>query len=239
MPTVAALIVTALTSGRAGVRALLRKLLIWRVGLRWYAVAILGYALVCFGTVILYNTVSGASRLPLLAQDAANASALLIVPVLFLINVLINGEELAWRGFALPRLQMRWNALTSSMILGVIWALFHLPLFYTLGSSQADMSLIGYAIQLIGASVIFTWLYNNTRGSVLLAILLHASLNTWTRVFPIDHAPPPVSWYMTGVTCLIAVITVFVFGAEDLSRTRHRVSQPRGSHARETSSIHA
>ncbi len=239
MPTVAALIVTALTSGKAGVRALLRTLLIWRVGIRWYAVAIFGAALVCFGSVILYNAVSGASRVPLLAQDAANAAALLIVPVLFLINVLINGEELAWRGFALPRLQTRWNALTSSTVLGVIWAVWHLPLFYTLGSSQWDMSLTGYVIQTIGASVIFTWLYNNTRGSVLLAILLHAGLNTWTRVVPIDHAPPLVGWCMTVVTCLIAVIIVVMFGPAHLSRTRRRVSQLSSSHAPETARVPA
>jgi membrane protease YdiL (CAAX protease family) len=239
MPTVAALIVTALTSGRAGVRALLRTLLIWRVSIRWYAIAIFGFALVCFSTIILYNLVSGAPPLPLLAQGMASASGFIIVPVLFLLTAVINGEELAWRGFALPRLQARWNALTSSTILGVIWAVWHLPLFYTLGMSQADMSLIGYTIQLISASVIFTWLYNHTRGSVLLAYLMHAALNTWTRVFPIDHAPPLVSWYMTGVICLIAVIIVFVFGAEHLSRTRRRVSQPGGLHAPATAPVQA
>jgi uncharacterized protein len=109
--------------------------------------------------------------------------------------------------------------LTSSIILGVIWALFHLPLFYTLGSSQWDMSLLAYMLQLIGASVIFTWLYNNTQGSVLLAILMHASLNTWTRIFPIDHAPPLVNWLMAGVTCSTAIIIVLVFGAEHLKRS--------------------
>lgn len=226
MPSVAALIVTALTSGGAGVRALLKKLLIWRVGVQWYAVALFGFALICFSSVILYNLLSGASPLPLLASDAANASGLqLTVNIIFilLVSAVINGEELAWRGFALPRLQTRWNALPSSIILGVIWALFHLPLFYTLGSSQWDMSLLGYTVQLVGASVIFTWLYNNTRGSVLLAMLMHASLNTWTRVFPVDRAPALVNWLMAGVTCLIAVILVLLFGARHLRRDGKRI----------------
>jgi uncharacterized protein len=76
MPTFAALIVTAFISGRAGVRALLRKLLVWRVDIHWYGIAIFGYAMVCFSTVILYNVCSGAPPMPLLAQDAANSSGL-------------------------------------------------------------------------------------------------------------------------------------------------------------------
>ncbi len=242
MPTFAALIVTASISGRAGVRALLRKLLIWRVGIQWYAIAIFGYTLVCFSTVILYNIFSGAPPLPLLAQGFASSSGLglfINVTVLFLVTGLINGEELAWRGFALPRLQTRWNALTSSTILGLIWALWHLPLFYTLGSSQADMSMIGSTIGTIGLSVLFTWLYNNTRGSVLLAYLLHAAINTWSRVFPIDHAPPLVGWFMTGVICLIAVIILFVFGPAHLSRKRSRVCQPGESQTTERSPVQA
>ena len=232
MPTVAALIVTALTDGRAGLRALLRKLLIWRVGLHWYVIAVFGYALVCCSAVILGNALSDGPPVPLLGPDAAKYSGLqlmLMVPVLFLVVTLTNGEELAWRGFALPRLQTRWNALTSSMILGLIWAVFHLPLFFTLtGSSIDGMSAVSKSIQLIGASVIFTWLYNHVRGSVLLAYLLHGAANTWTRVFPMDQAPPLVGWMMTGIICLIAVILVSVFGATHLTRTGQRIQYTEG-----------
>ncbi len=227
MPTVAALIVTSLSSGRTGVNALLRKLLIWRVGLYWYAVAIFSFALICSSAIILANGLSDAPLVPLLGQDAANATGLellIMIPVVFLVTTLVNGEELAWRGFALPHFQTRWNALTSSIVLGSIWAVWHLPLFFTLtGSSLDGMSMISRSIQIVGASVIFTWLYNHTRGSVLLAYLMHGAVNTWTRVFPIDYAPPLVGWIMTGIVCLIAVIIVVVYGAENLTRMGQRI----------------
>jgi membrane protease YdiL (CAAX protease family) len=140
---------------------------------------------------------------------------------------LINGEELAWRGFALPRLQGKYNALTSSIILGVIWGLFHLPLFFTVtGSSQADMSFVPFLVSTSILSVLFTWLFNNTRGSVLMAYLLHAATNTWTRVFAIDHSVNPhVSQALTGITALIVVIVIVTTGAENLSRKNVRIQE--------------
>jgi membrane protease YdiL (CAAX protease family) len=231
MPTVAALIITALTSGRTGVRTLLQKALIWRVAFHWYAVAIFGFALICGSAIILGNAVSNEPSVPLLGPDAAQLSGwqlIIMIPVLFLLTTVVNGEELAWRGFALPRLQTRWNALTSSIILGIIWAVFHLPLFFTLtGSSIDSLSILSRSIQLIGASVIFTWLYNHTHGSVLLAYLLHGSVNTWTRVFPIDQAPALAGWMMTGLVCLIAIILVMVSGAEHLRRRGQRMQHPK------------
>ena len=233
MPTVAAIITTALTSGRAGVRALLGKLLIWRVGLPWYAVAVFGFALICGSAIIFANGLTDGPAVPLLGSDAAASSGLelmILVPVLFLITTVVNGEEVAWRGFALPRLQTRWNALTASLVLGLVWAMFHLPLLFTLtGTSLDGMSMLSRSIQIIGASVIFTWLYNHTQGSVLLAYLLHGAVNTWTRVFSIEQASPLVGWLMTGIVCVIAIILVVVFGADHLTRTGERI-QHRGMH---------
>ena len=110
--------------------------------------------------------------------------------------------------------------------MGLVWALFHLPYFFTLGSSQTDMPPLSFTLRVIGLSVLFTWLYNNSRGSVLLAYLLHAAVNTWTRVFPIDHAPPLVDWLSTGVTCLVAVVVLVAFGAEHLTRNGRRLRHP-------------
>ena len=117
--------------------------------------------------------------------------------------------------------------------MGLVWALFHLPYFFTLGSSQTDMPPLSFTLRVIGLSVLFTWLYNNTRGSVLLAYLLHAAVNTWSRVFPIDHAPPLADWLSTGVTCLAAAAVLAAFGAEHLTRNGRRVRHPAA--ARETS----
>ena len=229
MPTVAAIIVAALAEGRVGVRELLGKLLIWRVGARWYALAIFGYAVLCGGAIIVGNILSESPTFPLLSNDLFKGSSLqwlIMLPVFFLIITLTNGEELAWRGFALPRLQACWNALNSSLILGLIWVAFHLPLFLTLMDAEVGLNFMAMAsksLQLVGASIIFTFLYNHTRGSVLLAYLLHGAANTWTRIFPIDQAPAHIGWWLTVFICATAVLLVLIFGAHNLSRNGQRI----------------
>lgn len=227
MPSVAAVIVAVIAEGRAGLRELLCKLLMWRVGVRWYVFAIFGYAALCGGAIVLGNITSEGAPFPLLTDDLFKGSPLqwlIMLPVFFLIITLTNGEELAWRGFALPRLQARWNALNSSMILGVVWVAFHLPLFFTLTDSELNfMAMASKSLQLLGASVIFTFLYNHTRGSVLLAYLLHGAANTWTRVFPIDQAPAHIGWWLTALICITAVLIVAIFGAQHLKRNGQRV----------------
>ena len=221
-PALAAIIVTGVLSGKSGIQDLFRKLLVWRVGGRWYATAIFGYAVLCMVTVALAAMPDGVSNLSILSPEIANfgpSEMIINVTILFIITGLVNGEEIAWRGFALPRLQAKWNALQSGVILGVIWALFHLPLFLTLtGSSQTGQNPWAFLLGTIGLSIIFTWLYNNTRGSLLLAYMLHAAVNTWTRVFPIDHGGPQISWILTGITCLVAIILVLAYGPTRLSR---------------------
>lgn len=228
MPTLAAVIVTGLTQGREGVRALFRKLLIARVGFKWYAFAIFGLAVTCILAILLNNQFGTSPARPILPEEALAAGpiGLLLNAVLgFLIRGIVNGEELAWRGAALPRLQAKYNALTSSLILSIPWILFHLPLFFTKGSTQENMSFVAYAVQLAATSILFTWLYNNTRGSVLLAYLMHAAMNTWTEFFAIDPANLFQGWILNGVLIVIAVIAIAVSGAENLSRTSLRIKE--------------
>ena len=230
MPTLAAVIVTGMRKGREGIRALFGKLLIAKVGLGWYVFAIFGYAVICAGAIGLANML-GISPVPLLSESFPQFSSpvemVISVVMMFIAISLVNGEELAWRGFALPRLQAKFNALTSSVILGVIWGAFHLPLFFTLtGSSQAGVSFLGFLLSTVSLTVIFTWMYNHTRGSVLLAYLLHGATNTWTRIFPIDHnGSPLVGLAMGGLTVLAAVIILLTMGAENLSRNGTRVQE--------------
>ena len=230
MPTLGAVIVTRATQGREGVKALFRKLLIARVGIGWYLFAIFGFAVVAVTAVELYNLFGNGPALPILSAKTPPFSngfvfALNIV-LLFVIVGLVNGEELAWRGFALPRLQAKYNALTSSLILGVIWTLFHLPLFFTLtGSSQADMSFVSFLISTVSLTVLYTWMYNHTRGSVLMAYLFHASANTWTVVFSVDHSNHFVGWSLTGLFVLLAVIVVITTGVGNLSRSGTRIQE--------------
>jgi len=231
MPTLAAVIVTGLTKGKAGVRILFGKLLIARVGLKWYVFAIFGFGAISVAAIVLANLFGGSTSSPIFSEEASHSSGpiamVLNIAMLYIVLGLINGEELAWRGFALPRLQAKYNALTSSIILGVMWGIFHLPLFFTAtGSSQADMAFFPFLISIIILSILFTWMYNNTRGSVLLAYLLHAATNTWTRVFAIDHSViPHVSQALTGITTLIVVIVILTSGAENLSRKNMRIQE--------------
>lgn len=230
MPTLAAVIVTGATQGKDGVRALFRKLTIARVGFGWYLFAIFGLAVMYVGAILLYNQFSDLTPIPLLSKNTPPfSSPLELVPqiaVLFLIVGLINGEELGWRGFALPRLQAKYNAMTSSLILGVIWTVFHLPLFFTLtGSSQSDWSFTNFLISTIAMTILYTWMYNNTRGSVLMAYLFHAAANTWSQVFSIDHANQSMNWIIAGLLVLAAVIVVALTGTENLSRRTTRIQE--------------
>jgi membrane protease YdiL (CAAX protease family) len=231
MPTLAAVIVAGRMQGKAGVRALFSKLFIARVGIGWYLFAIFGFAAFSVVALELYNLFGDGPVLPLLSTKLPQFSnplqLILYVVPMFIVITLINGEELAWRGFALPRLQAKYNALTSSVILGLLWTLFHLPLFFTLtGSSQVDESFVSFLISTVGLTVLYTWMYNHTRGSVLLAYLFHGAINTWTQLFSIDHNGSAfVGWTMTGLIVLTAVIVVLVTGPEHLSRKNARLQE--------------
>ena len=230
MPTLAAVIVTSQTKGREGVKALFRKLLIARVGRIWYRFAICGIAILAGMTIVLYNALGNGPVISILSEHVPAVSGpiqlVFILVLMYLVIGLVNGEEIAWRGFALPRLQAKYSALTSSILLGIIWTLFHLPLFFTVtGSSQADMSFMIFLISTVSISILYTWMYNNTRGSVLIAYLFHAAANTWTQVFSIDHSNRFVDWTLTGLIVFTAIIVIALAGAENLSRKSVRIQE--------------
>jgi uncharacterized protein len=213
-PTFAALIVTGALAGKTGIRTLLGRLLLWRVRLSWYAVAIFGAVVLSAITVMLYAGLSGTPPvLPVVSRQL-----LITAPLLFLIGGLVNGEEIGWRGFALPRLQTKHSALTASLILGLLWALFHLPLFFTRGDSFASTPPLSFLIRMLGAAILFTWLSNNTGGSLLLAYLMHAASNFWPRVLPMAAMVAPFAWLGDGVTILAVALVVLIYGPTHLSR---------------------
>jgi len=227
MPTLAAVIVARATEGKDAVRALFRKLFIGRVGLGWYLVAIFGMIPIYILSVLTYNISGSGPAISILSKDVPNAPlwqlALTSIPM-FIVIGLVNGEELAWRGFAMPRLQARFNALTSSIVMGFLWSLFHLPLFFTkTGSSQADMTFLSFTVSTVSITIIYTWLLNHTRGSVLLAYLFHASQNTWSRIVAVDHSNMFINWSGAIILLVLAVIVVVTNGAENLSRRNSRI----------------
>jgi uncharacterized protein len=170
-----AFFMTAITQGRAGVRRLLQRLVCWRVGLRWYLVAVL---LIPVGQLLVTAA--------LVSPDALRAltpSALAHYPAAYAAHFVFGPlfEEAGWRGFALPRMQHRYGPMRATLLLGLLWAGWHVLLYAPSWLQGGPVNgLIGVAIFVVfttSISVIFTWLSNNTRASLLLAILLHASVD--------------------------------------------------------------
>jgi len=222
----AALIMTALTHGRAGVVALLKRFLIWRVGWGWWLVALLLYPTVLFCAVLVNRGITG---MPLdfsavFAHRIFGASAFLpmfIVPFFF-VDAISNGEEIGWRGYVLPRLQARHSALIASLILGVVWGFWHLPKFLADDSSPFWL----FMIRITASAVLYTWLFNNTRGSLLLTTLFHASANTAGVFLPIANTAVGSNVNALVIqaaleVCAAIAVTLFA-GPARLSRTQDK-----------------
>ena len=216
MPGLAAVLVAGAVGGRAAVRGLLRRVLIWRVGVRWYLVALAG-PVALFVAPELLNPLFGGSGLhlpPLSAGLLAGAALQLAV------RLGLSSEQLAWSGFALPRMQARWGALTASLLLGALWAAWHLPLFFVPGS-QRDLGFPAFLLATVGLRVVLTWVFNNTGGSVLLVSLMHQSANVWTDLAgpyanPADQALN--RWLGAAVLLAVDAGLVLGFGPARLSR---------------------
>src|SRR5438067_505474 len=210
MPGLAAIIVTGATSGRAGVRSLLGRILIWRIGFKWYLFPIFGSAALWTAALALDPLLGGAGlQLPEFSLDLLLGATIALVLIF-----LINSEEIAWRGFAMPRLQARHSAVAAGLFVGVFEGLFHLPYFFRASSDQAAAGLPVFMIGTLAGTVIFTWLFNNTRGSVLLVMLFHTFINMWIEVFPAPAADQPTAqWTFNALLVILAVVLVAVFGA--------------------------
>jgi uncharacterized protein len=177
-PAIAAVLAAALVGGRAALRELGSRLVRWRVGPGWYAVVLLGPAAFWILVLAIGAALGGTGDLRPVAVTSGAAMAVPMLLVLVLTDGL--GEETGWRGFALPWQLRRYGPVGASLLLGVVWAVWHLPLFWTAGSALEDASPWILILELPAVSVLFTWVYVNTSGSALLAILFHASMNLCT-----------------------------------------------------------
>jgi membrane protease YdiL (CAAX protease family) len=172
------LLAAALTGGRVALRQLLGRLVRWRVRWYWYALVVIGPAAFSLAVAGVYALLGGSWSAA--APRALQAPVLLPVFLLILSCTDGLGEELAWRGYALPRLFARYSALAASLILGVAWALWHLPLLWTAGIGEQQLPMWLLLLDIPAKSVLFTWVFLRTRGSVLIAALLHGSTNLFT-----------------------------------------------------------
>jgi membrane protease YdiL (CAAX protease family) len=155
-----------MTEGRSGVKALWRKLAIWRGGVKWYLVAL--------GLPVVVGLAAVALAAALGSTTATQIGA--FAPFSLLMFVFAAGEEVGWRGYALPRLLVGRSALSAGLIMGALWFAFHVPLFLP-GQFFASDPLVPTLIVFLAQSVLYTWLYQHTRGSVLMATLFHGATN--------------------------------------------------------------
>lgn len=216
-PSLLALAFTAAAEGRPGVRRLRRRATSIRAGAIWYLPILLLFPAVHVVATLWHGARGDAlpqsQLLPLIA-----ANPLLVLPVA--VGLVLLGpvsEELGWRGYALDRLQARWSALFSSLVLGVIWGLWHVPLFLMAGTSQEATPLWPFLLSAVISSVLYTWLCNNTGRSILTAILLHTSQNASFALWPWPLTAFPLHLVLLA---LIAVVVTIVWGPATLSRVR-------------------
>jgi uncharacterized protein len=206
-PFIAAFAIAGITQGRRGIATLLRSIGYWRVGWLWWAVGI-GTPLLMLGLAIVFVGVWG-QQWPDFSSLGASTSA----TTFWLADGVLTGvlygvcEEVGWRGFALPRLQRRWNALVATLLLFVIWAAFHIPFFlyrYTFGLG----SLVGFLLGLFAGAVWLTYLYNSTGGSALITMVWHSLFNVVNAIALV--ALPPAAAVMSVLTVLLGIAALVV-----------------------------
>ena len=219
VPSLLGIVLTAIVLGRSALRKLLVRLLIWRVNPLWYLVMILGPVALAGGVVAL-NALLGGPALSL-------GMPLLGVAVFLAFSIFPGsalGEEIGWRGYALPRLQARRSALSASLILAPVWALWHLPLWLTGEPGRTPTLYAAFVVSVVAMCVILTWVYNSTGGSLLMVVLIHATFN-----FPLTFLLEPLGSRATlpallyfGLLVVAAIVVVIVAGPEHLSRKRRK-----------------
>lgn len=177
-PALVALALTARTEGQNAVRNLITRIFEYRVAARWYLFAAGYTAAIEFAVAIVHRLVTGAW--PMFGGQAIYVMALAIAVSMWI----QAGEEVGWRGYALPRLAGRIGLGPASLLLGAIWASWHLPLFFIPGASTTGQSFPVYLIQVTALSVAMAWLYWRVNGSLLLPMLMHAAVNNTKDIVP-------------------------------------------------------
>ena len=177
-PTLGALIVTAATSGKAGVRKFLRRYLQWRVGVLWYVLALFSFlALFLLSAIVA----PGAGVLFTFIQQWSQLFTVFLPTIVLLIFIDALWEEPGWRGFALPRLQRRYGPVLGTIVLGTLHSFWHLPTGWIVGGALypfAITTFVTFVLTGIAGSFVYTWIYNHAKGSILIAILIHAASNS-------------------------------------------------------------
>ncbi len=228
-PILSGFIMTALTEEAPGLTCLLRRMVRWRVGFRWYVFAFFGLP-----AAMALATFMRAGALE--SFDISAQPFFLAYLRAFISMILIGGpllEEPGWTGFAQPRLQRSYGPLIGGLILGGFWALWHLPGFLIPSQDVTDipprgtvLDFIVFAVALMGLRLIIIWVVNNTRSSVFMAILVHASWNTFyaAGLVQVFHSPVVLGSYLN--LAIAACVLALVITASTWGRMGYREEAP-------------
>ncbi len=198
--TVAAVVATAVFGGRPALRSFGSRLVLWRVPVRWYAAAIALPALPAVAALGVHLALGGQHDVDALVPLSAALPLLLTQLVLHLLT-----EEAGWRGVALPHLRRTLGSLPAGVVLGLLWAGWHIPMFFLDGTRQT-YPFAGFLLMVVSISVVMAWVWDHTRGSVLIAALFHAAMNVAWAVLNVLWGDGRLFWLVVAFTVATAVV---------------------------------
>ena len=218
VPLIAALVLVHMEEGRGGVRGLLKRTFDYRRirNRKWYVPIIFLAPLIyllTYGVVALARLPSSGAHTPFLA-----------IPILFVVFFILGaGEELGWMGYAADPMQERRSALTTGIILGLVWAIWHFVPLIQMGRTLTWIA--WWTLYTVALRILIVWLYNNTGKSVFAAIVFHATSNLSLAAFPMDYDYASVQFTLGTITATAAVIVSFLWGSKTLARFRYAGSR--------------
>ena len=215
VPSLVAIVLTWKQQGVSGLRQLGRRMLQFKIGWRWYLAAVAVVVISTLGQLATISLVGQTFDLALFPAQSGSAIPLIILGPL--------SEEIGWRGYALDRLQSKWNALVSSLMVGLVWGLWHGPLFYMMGTSQHELAMpfIGFVGGIMTVSILYTWLHNNTHGSIWTAIFFHWVSTYFLQVVASGVTRGPLyNWVEYLSYCVVALIVVMIWKPHKLMSER-------------------
>ena len=209
--SVGAVVATVVFGGRAALRSLGARLVLWRVRSRWYLAAVALPVLPALAALGVHLALGGQHDVHAFVPVAATLPLLLSQLVTHLLT-----EEAGWRGVALPRLRSTLSPLSAGVVLGLLWAGWHIPMFFLAGTRQT-YPFPGFLVMVVSISVIMTWVWDHTRGSVLIAALFHAAMNTGWAVLNVLWGDLRLFWLCVAFTAVLASVV----GARQLRGARN------------------
>lgn len=207
-PSLSGIAVVVFFSSRAELRAWFVRCLNWRIDWRWCAVAFCIPPAIILLSAAIYGASGGVIHVVTFTRNFP----------LVITNVMLGfvlggplGEEFGWRGYALPALVDRLNWRIASLLVGVIWSVWHLPLFFMVGTPQSHMSFTVFLFSTTAESVMFAWLFKKTDQSIIPAMIMHTSINLWMSIILdlVATGSPQFLVILTAIEVLVALVILF------------------------------